>query len=295
MAMLVAGGGWYAVGAFPMQQGPGDMLVSKGPGPLERAAKPITPENPIPRRVQVVQADYPAEAAAAQASGSIVLRVTLDATGRVAEVRRVSGSVRTGSPAVTVAFTDSSIDGQPRLFLRGGTTEAQPGFTSSRAVFDAIDLLTRPAVAAVRQWSYEPPADAPISFGITFRFHPDGQTTSAQTTGGTAAAAASTAPPQWTTDGALRVGGSVKPPTKIRDVKPVYPQDARDAGIQGVVIIEARIEPDGSVSNTRVLRSVPELDQAALDAVTQWQFVPTLLNGQAMPVIMTVTVNFTLK
>jgi TonB family protein len=301
MGMLVAGGGWYAVGAFPLQQGAGDTLVSKEPGPLERAAKPITPENPIPRRVQSVQADYPAEAAALQASGSIVLRVTLDATGRVAEVRRVSGSVQAGSPAVTVTFTDAIMGGQPRVFLRGGTTDAKPegaGFTSSRAVFDAIDLLTRPAIAAVRQWTYEPPADAPISFGITFRFSPDGQTTSAQTMGGAgggATAAAGTTPPEWTADGALRVGGGVKPPMKIRDVKPVYPQEARDAGIQGVVIIEARIESDGSVSNTRVLRSVTDLDQAALEAVSQWRFVPTLMNGQAVPVIMTVTVNFTLR
>ena len=298
MGILVAGGGWYAVGAFPMQQGPGDTLP-QGPGPLERAAKPITPENPIPRRVQFVQAEYPAEAAALQASGSIALRVTLDATGRVAEARRVSGTVRTGNPAVTVTFTDSSFNGQPRVLLRDGTTDTKPegaGLTSSRAVFDAIDVLTRPAIAAVRQWAYEPPADAPISFGITVRFLPDGQTTSAQAMAvGGAAATAGPTPPQWTADGALRVGGGVKPPTRIHDVKPVYPQEARDAGIQGVVIIEARIEPDGSVSNTRVLRSVQGLDQAALDAVSQWRFVPTLLNSQAVPVIMTVTVNFTLQ
>ena len=49
------------------------------------------------------------------------------------------------------------------------------------------------------------------------------------------------------------------------------------------------------VVNTKVLRSVPLLDQAALDAVREWQFTPTLLNGSPVPVIMTVTVNFTLK
>jgi protein TonB len=90
----------------------------------------------------------------------------------------------------------------------------------------------------------------------------------------------------------LRVGGNIKAPTKIRDVKPVYPDEARAAGIQGVVIIEAYIEPDGTVSNARVLRSIPMLDQPAVDAVMQWQFTPTLLNGQAVPIVMTVTVNF---
>ena len=60
------------------------------------------------------------------------------------------------------------------------------------------------------------------------------------------------------------------------------------------MIIEARIEGDGHVSDARVLRSIPLLDAAALDAVKQWQYTPTLLNGVPVPVIMTVTVNFTL-
>ena len=81
----------------------------------------------------------------------------------------------------------------------------------------------------------------------------------------------------------------------MRNVNPVYPQDAQDARVQGVVIIEARIEADGTVSRARVLRSIPMLDEAAVDAVRQWQFTPTLLNGQPVPVIMTVTVNFTLQ
>ena len=61
--------------------------------------------------------------------------------------------------------------------------------------------------------------------------------------------------------------------------------------MQGIVIIEATIGEDGRVINARILRSVPLLDQAALDAVRQWQFTPTLLNGVPVPVIMTVTVN----
>jgi periplasmic protein TonB len=65
--------------------------------------------------------------------------------------------------------------------------------------------------------------------------------------------------------------------------------------VQGVVIVEARIEPDGRVSNARILRSIPLLDQAALDAVRQWVYTPWLLNGQPIPVIMTTTVNFSLQ
>ena len=93
----------------------------------------------------------------------------------------------------------------------------------------------------------------------------------------------------------VRVGGNIKQPNKTKDVKPVYPPIAQSARVQGVVIIEATIGPDGRVKEAKVLRSIPLLDAAALDAVKQWQFTPTLLNGVPVPVIMTVTVNFTLQ
>jgi protein TonB len=78
-------------------------------------------------------------------------------------------------------------------------------------------------------------------------------------------------------------------------VKPVYPAIAQSARVQGVVILEATIGTDGRVTDVKVLRSIPLLDQAAIDAVKQWQYTPTTLNGQPVPVIMTVTVNFALQ
>ena len=104
-----------------------------------------------------------------------------------------------------------------------------------------------------------------------------------------------TAPPPPPPQAPIRVGGAIKQPTKIRDVKPVYPPIAQSARVSGMVIIEATIGADGRVKDAKVLRSIPLLDQAALDAVKQWQFTPTLLNGVPVPVIMTVTVNFTLQ
>ena len=92
-----------------------------------------------------------------------------------------------------------------------------------------------------------------------------------------------------------RVGGNIKQPTKTKDVRPVYPPIAQSARVQGIVIIEATIGPNGKVQEAKVLRSIPLLDQAALDAVKQWEFTPTLLNGVPVPVIMTVTVQFTLQ
>lgn len=92
----------------------------------------------------------------------------------------------------------------------------------------------------------------------------------------------------------VRVGGAVPLPKKTKDVRPVYPAIAQSANVQGVVILEATIGPDGRVTDARVLRSIPLLDAAALDAVKQWEFTPSTLNGQPVPVLMTVTVNFTL-
>lgn len=93
----------------------------------------------------------------------------------------------------------------------------------------------------------------------------------------------------------VRAGGDIRMPTKIRDVAPEYPQIAQRAGVQGIVIIEAVIATDGTVRDARVLRSIALLDRAALDAVRQWRYEPTRLNGVVVPVIVTVTVQFQLQ
>lgn len=90
----------------------------------------------------------------------------------------------------------------------------------------------------------------------------------------------------------VRIGRGLLPPAKIRDVRPEYPPMAREANVRGVVIIEAIVDADGNVADTRILRSIPLLDQAALDAVQQWKFAPLQLNGAPTPLVMTVTVNF---
>lgn len=69
--------------------------------------------------------------------------------------------------------------------------------------------------------------------------------------------------------GAVRVGGNIPPPTKVRDARPIYPADALAARIQGNVILELRIGPDGAVQDAKVLRGIQLLDDAALAAVRQ--------------------------
>src|SRR5688500_8217992 len=113
-------------------------------------------------------------------------------------------------------------------------------------------------------------------------------------TGGDDRVSGLTPPPAPAPRAPVRVGGAVIAPTKIHDVSPEYPRMARDAKIQGIVIIQATIGADGRVVNAEVLRPIPFLSQAALDAVRQWRFTPPQLNGEPIAVIMTVTVNFKL-
>jgi protein TonB len=93
----------------------------------------------------------------------------------------------------------------------------------------------------------------------------------------------------------VRVGGDIREPRKLKNVAPEYPERARKAGVEGMVILECVISPAGRVVEVHVLRSLALLDEPAVAAVKQWIYTPTLMGGVAVPVIMTVTVRFGLK
>jgi protein TonB len=164
------------------------------------------------------------------------------------------------------------------LRLQGFSAGSSPGLN-----FDQSEQL---------QLSDNPPAGQRFSIG-----GPSGRAYGGMSAGGTWASSASSvgagaSNPIQGKGAPLRVGGGIPPPRKIHDVTPVFPEEARQSGVQGVVILEITVAEDGTVQNPRVLRSIPLLDQAALEAVSQWRFEPPLLNGQPVPVIMTVTVQF---
>jgi serine/threonine-protein kinase len=92
----------------------------------------------------------------------------------------------------------------------------------------------------------------------------------------------------------VRVGGAIKPPVQTKRVEAVYPAAAQKQRVQGIVILEIVIGPQGKVTDAKVMRSVPLLDQAAVDAVKQWEYTPTVVDGVPVPVLATVTVNFRL-
>jgi TonB family protein len=231
------------------------------PGGRGRGAPTATPGAPR-TRTKAAYAEYPIEALEKGISGTVAVNIAVNAAGDVTSAGVISGPQELRASAFKAAL---------------GLKYA-PG-PSTTAMTVAVEFLLDQSSWGVRIVERAVPEDA-ASLQERLR--------QAATQLAQAAGAASTT-------GALRVGGAIRQPRKIKDVPPVYPAIARTARVQGVVIVEASIDATGNVSDVRILRSIPLLDQAAVDAVKQWQYEPTLLNGSAVPIIMTVTVNFTLR
>jgi TonB family protein len=255
--------------------------LEQPPGALEQSAKPATPDNPIPKRIYGEQPVFPATAEGEDTSVTVTLRSVVDEVGNVVALRLASFSFRRGgisASAQGMSFSQFTNSAQFKDGPDGAVITAQ----SLRPMLVAF---IESAADTVQRWRYDPPKDGPLAFNVVVHFANGKATTSDML-----AAARTTV----SADGAIRVGGNVRVPTKVKDVKPVYPPEAKDARVQGVVIAEVRIEPDGRVGNAQILRSIPMLDAAALEAIRQWEFTPTLLNGAPVPVLLTVTVQFSL-
>lgn len=165
--------------------------------------------------------------------------------------------------------------------LRGELLAALPAHEG-----DMISTESLPAIqSAVRQY------DEHLTVGISFG--PTNETTlRIQAPGAVYTAPAASASVNWA---GLKVDGSVEAAKVIRRVLPVYPPIARQARIQGHVILNAQIGADGTMQQLVVVSGHPLLQQAAMDAVRQWVYQPTLLNGQPVQVVTQIDVNFTLQ
>jgi periplasmic protein TonB len=100
--------------------------------------------------------------------------------------------------------------------------------------------------------------------------------------------------PKVATPQRVRVSAGVSQGLLIHQVKPSYPALARQARIQGGVVLQAVIGKDGSIQNLRAVSGHPMLTPAAIDAVKQWRYKPYYLNGEPVEVDTQITVNFTL-
>ena len=95
-------------------------------------------------------------------------------------------------------------------------------------------------------------------------------------------------PPKPKNPERIRVGGQVQAANLIKKVTPVYPPLAKQARIQGVVRFTAIIGKDGTIQNLQLVSGHPLLVEAAKQAVSQWQYTPTLLNGDPVKVVTTI-------
>lgn len=144
-------------------------------------------------------------------------------------------------------------------------------------------LLTAAAEQAVKQWIYEPymvkgeAKEVLFTVTVTFTLNPEQNAKKS------------------TTDPLTRLEDSQKPKI-IKRVNPIYPVEALKNKIQGVVVLEARVDEKGKVSAIRIIDS-PNLllNDAALTAVKQWEYEPYIINGKTKTVAFTVTVTFTLQ
>ncbi len=211
-----------------------------------------------PKLIKKIDPLYPEEAQKARVEGNVLLRVRTDRHGRVKRIK----------------------------------------------VLKSVPLLDQAALAAIYQWEYEPLAvnDKPQSavFNVSARFKLTADKPEIVTETRFEGVVLGTIVEGVIDEGIqlppVRVKGDIKPPRLIRKIEPVYPEEARETGTAGDVILEVHTDIYGRVKRINVLRSVdPLLDEAALKAVYQWVYEPMIVDGIPREAIFTHIVSFKLK
>jgi TonB family protein len=157
-------------------------------------------------------------------------------------------------------------------------------------VISGHPLLVPPTIEAVKQWTFQP-SGAEVSTTIEVPFNlSDAPAQSLPPLPADSPRKGSMAGPSR-----IRVGSNVQAARLVQHVDPVYPEEARAAGVEGTVTLQIVIGNDGSVTSADPVEGNPVLWRAAADAVKQWKYQPTLLNGQPVEVQTTVPVRFELK
>lgn len=219
------------------------------PSALEQQAYQVPKDAPPPRKVGNVPLPYPEDIQRSISSAVFGVRLVIDVDGSVAEARILT----------------RKIAGPP---------------TPPEQLADAVERLSASTLRTVRQWTFEPPAKAPLATTIAVSYD--------------AAAKAKEAPPPPPPPPPPGAG-SVTRPVPINQPNPVYTADALTAGIQGVVVVAVTVASDGSVKDARIVKSVSALDQAALDAVRKWTFRPGTRDGEPVDVTVDIAMEFRLR
>jgi TonB family protein len=198
---------------------------------------------------------------------------------------------------------------------------AKDGTIEQLEVVSGPPLLLKSAMDAMRQWVYRPtlvngePVLVDTTISVVFSL--DGKNPNNTEGSGSPSdlpAPPAELPPTPTVDSSqdaqkevptpqtpasakpkrVRVGGGVAAAMLVHQVTPVYPKDAKKQHIQGAVLLHVTIAKDGTVENLVYVSGPPELTPSAMEAVKQWRYKPTLLNGDPVEVDTTISVNYTL-
>lgn len=279
LTLAIATSTVYAVSAFPIQTGE-DVLLAPG-APAVAVAPSMWRQDPVPPPPPPVPATPPPPRDAVRIPPPPPAPPEPQDPGPQAggvRIRQTPEVIRQVNPTYPVEAMRAGIEGSVEVELMIGDDGT---VSHARVVRSANPIFDQAALNAAEQWLFAKPTAGPVVRTVELTF--------TLSRGATATPRA-----RVSADGdALRVGGNVRTPSKIKHVSPAYPPLAKSARVAGLVILEVLIDREGRVTDAQVLRSIPLLDQAAIDAVMQWAFTPTLLNGNPVPVIMTVTVNFT--
>lgn len=235
-----------------------------------------------PRLLRKVVPAYPELARRARVEAAVILDVTINEQGAVSEVRVLQGHPLLDPTCINAVrqwiYEPTYVNGR-----------AVPVRTTVTVEFKLAGSRSEQATAVVPIGPSAPRGSGELIV-VTAGVPDTGFV--APTTQPTPIPAIAPANAQAPKGEPLRVGGNVMESKLIRRVEPIYPELARRARVEFTVMLEVTVNEQGDVWNVKVLHGHPLLDQAAIDAVKQWQYSPTYLNGQAVPVVATVTVSF---
>jgi TonB family protein len=268
-----------------------------GPAPRTIAALPMARPSTLERRIVAMLSSREAHGRPTRrmtfAAGAALLAVLLPVAVLRAQAARqpLEGVVYDPTGAVLPGVKLTLETGAAPLAARAEAVTDQAG----RFVFDAVDpgrhalQATVPGFGTFRQ-DLDLKEDSDWRRAITLQV---GTVRESITVRGRRPAAVM----PLNGPGPVRVGGNIRAPRKVKNVLPIYPERMRDAGLEGIVQVEAIISVNGGVTSARVVSASvhPDFAIAAIDAVRQWQFEPTLLNGRPVEVVMTVSIDFGLE
>jgi len=288
---LLFAAGWFALHTFPLQAAPAPQ-DSSGPALLHSVAP-----------------KYPQAAKDKHIEGSVVLEVQIDEKGHVTDAHVLSGPEELRSaaleavlqwhyspeamslPATTQVMLDFKLsqDGAPPAAARTSPLILRP-FTLKRIEVYGLTASARAELLGRLPVHVGDTVDSDVMSEVNSTVRAfDDHLRVVPTADGRLVIELATSPFK------IRVGGNVEQAKLISQVAPVYPPDAKAQGVEGLVRLEATIGKDGKVENLVVVSGDPTLAAAALEAVRQWQYQTTLLNGEPVEVVTEINVNFTLS